>query len=197
MFNKRNKYIFALSFVLFVASFAIGYFIMDRNIKNETNRLTAHEQNQEEISPDIEIVKEENRISPNTFIETRIHYKECGHLVSNAALASEEYVNLTKDELIEYLYANSPDLRLISFSTVKVVLWGEKNHLCKDHFVIGEEDGKIAIFKIGDDGERILDKVFVEYPINVLLGLDQEKLKEGIVVDTQDQLSDILEDYIS
>ena len=197
MFSKRNKYIFALSFILFVFSFAIGYFIMDRNIKNEKNQLATHENNLEDIGPDIEIIREENRISPNTFIEIRIHYKECGHLVSNAALASEEYVNLTKDELIEHLYANSPDLRLISFSNVKVVLWGERNHLCKDHFVIGEEDGKIAIFKIGDNGERILDKVFVEYPINVLLDLDQKKLKEGIIVDSQDQLADVLEDYIS
>jgi hypothetical protein len=197
MFSKRNKYIFALSFILFVTSFAIGYFVMDRNIKNETNQLTAHENNQEEVGPDIEIIREENRITPNTFIETRIHYKECGHLESNATLASEEYVNLTKDELIEYLYANSPELRLISFSNVKVVLWGERNHLCKDHFIIGEENGKIAIFKIGENGEKILDKVFVEYPINVLLDLDQQKLKEGIVVNSQDELSDILEDYIS
>lgn len=195
MFSKRNKYIFAFSFVLFVISFGLGYFIMDNNI-NKQNQISVNP-NEVIEEPDIQIVKEENRISPNTFVEKRIHFKECGHLISNVSLASDDIVNMTKEELNEYLYLDSSNLRLISFSNVKVVLWGERSHLCKDHFVIGEENGKIAIFKINDEGERVLDKVFVEYPINILIDLDQEKLREGIVVDSEDELSDILEDYIS
>ena len=195
-FNK-NKYVFALFFVLFVISFGIGYFVMDNNLNKENEQL-AHENNIiNDEHPNIEIIREENRITPNTFIEERIHYKECGHLVSNVYLAPDNIVNMTKEELVEHLYNNSSNLNLVTFSNVKVILWGERNHLCKDHYVVGEENGKIAIYTISDNGERILDKVFVEYPINVLIDIDQEKLKDGIIVDSVDELSDILEDYIS
>ena len=197
MFSKRSKYIFGVSFILFIISFGIGYFIMDNNINKENNKTLTKNIDEVGDKSDIVILKEENRISPNTFIEERVHYKECGHLISNITLASDEVVNMTKDELLEHLYSNSANLSLISFSNVKIVLWGERNYLCKDHYIIGEENGKIAIFKIGGQGERIIDKVFVEYPINVLRDLDQEKIKEGIIINSEDELSDILENYIS
>lgn len=196
MFKNKNIGVFALVLVLFVFSFGLGYFIMDRNningeeISKENNNLGYDD-------PDIQIVREENRVSPNTFIEERIHYKECGHLKTEIKLASDEIVNMTKEELIEHLNFDESNLRLISFSNVKVVLWGERNYLCKDHYVIGEENGKIAIYRIDDYGNLVLDKVFVEYPINLLIEVDQERIKEGIVVDSEDELSDILEDYIS
>lgn len=196
MFKKRNVSIFIIALLLFVISFSFGYFIMDKNTIDKRN---IAEENSDIIddAPNIQIVKEENRVSPNTFVEERIHYKKCGHLVSNIKLANDEIVNMTKEELNEYLYSDQSNLRLISFSNVKVVLWGERSFLCKDHYVIGEENGKIAIFKIDDNGNLLLDKVFVDYPINLLRDVDQERIKDGIVVDTEDELSDILEDYIS
>lgn len=196
MFNKRNVAIFIIASVLFMISFGFGYFIMDRSTINKAN-ISQENNSLEDDIPNIQIVKEENRVSPNTFVEERIHYKKCGHLVSNIKLANDEIVNMTKEELNEYLYSNKSNLRLISFSNVKVVLWGERSYLCKDHYVIGEENGKIAIFKIDDNGNMVLDKVFVDYPINLLRDVDQERIKDGIVVDTEDELSDILEDYIS
>ncbi len=195
MFIKRDKYVLLFSMVLFVASFLIGYFIMDAKF-NPDNKILANEPT-EEGAPDIEIIREENRISPNTFIEERVHYKECGHLTTNAKLAGEDIISMTKEELIEHINNNNSNMQLISFSNVKVVLWGEKNHLCQEHYIIGEENGKIAIFTIDEDGNRVLDKVFVEYPINVLRQGDQDKLMEGIIVNSEDELSDILENYIS
>ena len=197
MFSNRKKYILALSLILFFFSFGLGYLFMDYSISKSKDQIFTQEPNDIKQIPDIEIIREENRISPNTFIEERIHYKECGHLISNIHLATDDIVNMTKDELVEYLYSNASNFRLISFSNIKVVLWEEKGHLCKDHYIIGEENGKIAIFKVGEAGEKILDKVFVEYPIQILREVDQERLKEGIVVDSEDELSDILEDYIS
>jgi hypothetical protein len=104
---------------------------------------------------------------------------------------------MTKGEYEEHLRTNSSNLRLISFSNTKIALWSERNHLCKNHYILGEENGKIAIFTIGDDGKRILDNVFTEYPITLLKGADQERIIEGIIVDSKDELSDLLENYIS
>lgn len=194
MFNKEKKIVLIFSSVLFLLSFLFGYFIMDGKFKEES-KLSA--ELQDDGPNHMEIIREENRITPNTFIEERIHYKECGHLVSKVSLADDEYVNLTKEDLNDFLFANEANLQLISFSNVKVVLWGEKNHLCQDHYIIGEKDGNITIFNIDENGERIVDKVFDEYPINVLMEVDQDKLREGIIVNSEEELSTILENYIS
>lgn len=193
-FNKEKKKILIFSSILFVLSFLFGYFIMDGKFK-EQNRLSA--ELEDDGTNHMEILKEENRITPNTFVEERVHYKECGHLVSKVSLADDKYVNMTKEDLNDFLFANEANLQLISFSNVKVVLWGEKNHLCQDHYIIGEENGSIAIFNIDENGERVLNKAFEEYPINVLMEVDQEKLKEGIIVNSEEELSGILENYIS
>ncbi|NLL81815.1 MAG: hypothetical protein GX231_05865 [Tissierellia bacterium] len=197
MFKKKdNIYIFFIFIIFFVVSFTIGYSVMNGYINSSKIQVSDDDQIKN-VTPNIEIIKEVNRITPNTFIEERIHYKECGHIVSDVYLSKDEMVNLTEDELVEYLYTNLPNLKLISFSNLKVVLWEEKNHLCKEHYIVGEENGKIAIFSIGDNGERILDKVFVEYPVNILIDIDQERIKKGIVVNSEDELSNILQDYIS
>jgi len=194
MFN--NKKVLALFSSLFIMSFLLGYYVMGRSVKEDIKNMAENDQSNDNFS-NVEIVKEENIITPNTFVEERIYYSECGHLINNIYLATDEIINLTKDEFIEHLYNTSSNLRLISFSNVKVVLWAEKNQLCKEHYIIGEENGKIAIFSIDDNGERILEKAYVDYQLDILREMDQQKLIDGIVVDNLDELSTILEDYIS
>ncbi|MFA7412600.1 MAG: BofC C-terminal domain-containing protein, partial [Tissierellaceae bacterium] len=72
-----------------------------------------------------------------------------------------------------------------------------KNHLCENHYVIGEKDGNIAIYRIDENGERKLETFFPDYPISLLMEIDQNKLIEGIVIDSQEELSDVLENFIS
>ncbi|NLY46484.1 MAG: hypothetical protein GX053_10955 [Tissierella sp.] len=192
---KRNRFmaIFGFCIVFFIMSFYLGYQLM--NLSIEDKDIAEHQNHTGD--EDIEIVREENRISPNTFIEERIHYKDCGHLISNSELAQNEVVNLTRDEYEDYLNTTYPNLRLVSFSNVRVVVFGERNHLCQEHFIIGEHNGYIAIFNIDENGGRVLYKSFTDYPISLLIDIDQEKLKEGIVVNSEEELSEILENFIS
>lgn len=197
MNRKRIASILGFSFILLFISFTFGYQFMKSQL-NQTNSIKNPSNVVEHNEPlGVEIVREDNRISPNTFIEERIHYKACDHLISETHASEVEIINMTKGEYEEYLRTNSPNLRLISFSNTKIVLWSERNHLCKNHYILGEENGKIAIFTIGDDGQRILDNVFTDYPITLLKDADQERIKEGIIVDSKDELSDLLENYIS
>lgn len=195
MKRKRSIIIYTFFAVLLVASFFLGYHFMNKSVENRKTAQKQEDKKNKDI--DIEIVREENRISPNTFIEKRIHYKDCGHLISNVELVDDEVVNLTRDEYSEYLGMNNPDLRLVSFSNVKVVVFGERNHLCEEHFVVGEHNGYVAIYNIDEKGERVLFKSFTDYPISLLIDIDQDKLKEGIIVDSEEELSDILENFIS
>lgn len=196
--DKRFKYILIFSFILFTLSFSFGYLIMDNNIKKEENNISTRKPiDKIDNKEDIQIVQEENIITPNTIIEERVHYKVCDDIPTLEKKAPDELVNMTREEFVNYLENNLPEVRMVSFSTERIVLWSEKDQLCTNHFVVGEEDGKIAIFKIDEDGERVLDKVFPEYPINLLQPIDQEKLREGIRVNNEEDLSDIIENYIS
>lgn len=196
--NYKFKYTLIISFVFFILSFAFGYFIMDNNINKENNQISVKQPNDTDDNiAGIEIVREENRITPNTKILWKTFYKQCGDSNTLETEAADDMINLTKSEFEEYLKKIYPDQRLIDFSSTKVSLYEEKDHLCKNHFIVGEENDKIAIFKIGDNGERILDKLFDDYPISVLRKLDQEKIKEGIVVDSEDELYNLLENFIS
>lgn len=195
---KRYKFlpIFLFSSVLFLVSFILGYKIIGRKIEESRisqldNRIDLEE------NEDLQIHKEEIRISPNTIMEERIYYATCEHLSSKIGQVDPLYINLSKEELNQYLNDNQPDRKLISFSASKITIGVTKNHLCENHFIIGEKDGKVAIFKIGENGEKVVDTIFEDYPISLLMEIDQEKLTEGIRVDSEEELSEILENFIS
>ncbi len=123
--------------------------------------------------------------------------KKCEHSITNLENAKEETINMTEKQYRKYMKENYPNIKIISFSPKEIVLREERNHLCPNHYIIGQADGKIAIYRIDEKGEKYLDKVFNDYPISLLKEVDQERLKDGIIVDSEEELSDVLENFIS
>ena len=195
---KRDKFliIFTISTSLFVLSFLLGYQLMIGD-KDEVKLSKLQSNEKSNNSDNIAIIKEEQKITPNTIIEQRTLYKECGDLISTNAFPSSNIVNMNKDEYNNYLSNESSILRIVSFSSNKIVIWGEKDSLCTNHFIIGEENGNIAVFKIDSNGNKVIYKKFDDYPLELLMELDQEKIKKGIRVDSEEELSDVLENFIS
>lgn len=197
---KKDKFvpIFLVSLILFLTSFILGYQLMKSQLEPNTHIAEINpEKNNNEDYSDLEILKEDKRISPNTLIEERIHYTACNHIITKTKKVEDEFVNMTKREFEEYMENNYINKRIISFSINKIALGVNKNHLCENHYVIGEKDGKIAIFKIDENGERVLNSVFDDYPISLLMEIDQKKIIKGIVVDSEEELSNVLENFIS
>lgn len=190
--------IFLLCITLFLTSFIYGYKIMGNRVNKKP--LIADE-NQREEDPtenlELEILIEEGRISPNTSIEKRIHYNACDHNITRLNNADNEVINMTEKQYRAYMKENYSNIKIISFSINEIVLREERNYLCQNHYIIGESGGKIAIYGIDENGERFLDKVFNDYSISLLKEIDQEKLIKGIVVDSEEELSDVLENFIS
>lgn len=184
---------------LFMVSFIFGYQIIGKKVNPTPNNTSQFGNKDVDLSdyPDLEILREHDRISPNTLIEERIHHTSCNHVITRINSVEDELVNMSKVEFKEHMEENYPNKKLISYSTNKITMGVVKNHLCEKHYVIGEENGKIAIFKIGQNGESILDKIFLDYPISLLMEIDQEKITEGIIVDSEEELSEILENFIS
>lgn len=206
MRKKHKVSIFICFLVLLVASFMYGYFMMDKKIsqKPDTDEISSveHKENDRKknmnMHDDMELIKEDDDcISPNTSVERRTYYKKCGHTVINVNKVDNNIINMQKNQLENYLKENYTNIRLVSFSAEKIVLYEEKNCLCMNHYVIGESQGKIAIYKIDENGERVLDRIFNDAPVSMLKEIDQEKIKEGIVVDSEDELSNVLENFIS
>lgn len=195
---RRNKSLFILTFVIsiLVITTVLGYQL--KNNRLDSNKLNSKEElSGEEEEDGIEIVKEGDRITPNTFIEKRIHYKECGHTITSLDTGDKDIINMDKKEYENYLKSNYPNLQLISYSNNKIILYGERNHLCEKHFIVGEKDGVLSIFEINKDGEKVVFKSFKNYPLSIFTPMDQENLKKGIIVDSEDELSDVLENFIS
>lgn len=197
MKKDRLMPIFLFSLALFLVSFIFGYQFMARKLKSNDNISSIDREYKDEEFSDLQIIGEENIITPNTFLEERISYTACGHVLTKIQLVDDQFINMTKKEFTNYLDEYYPNKKLIAFSTRNIVIGITKNHLCENHFIVGEEEGNIAIFKINENGERILDKAFSDYPISLLMEIDQEKIIEGIIVDSEEELSDILENFIS
>lgn len=197
----KRRYIFLVFIVcltMFLISFYYGYRFTGKNINKRPDvRNEWIFENSIDKSNDLEIVKEDVRVSPNTIVEKNIYYTQCNHTLKDKSKADGKIINMTEKEYKDYMNKNYPSVDIVSFSVENIVLREERNYLCPNHYIIGESDGKIAIFKIGDNGEKILSKVYKDYPLSLLKEIDQKKLKEGIVIDSEEELSDVLENFIS
>lgn len=198
MKKKNTILIILLSGTLFLISFVIGYKIMNYRVRQQPLTISENKgkKNQNE-DLDLEILKEEETISPNTVITLKKYYHSCDHSITNLDKADDEIVNMTKKQFEEYIQENYPNIKLISFSVKEIVLREERNHLCSNHYIVGESNGNIAIYGIDENGKKFLDKVFSDYPISLLKEIDQKRLINGIVVDSEEELSDVLENFIS
>ena len=125
MKEKKGIFIFLFCFVLFLGSFVIGYDLMKRANKDP---LKAEENTN---IKDIEIIHEEDRISPNTVIEIEIKYKECNHTITKLAEIDDIIINMTEEEYREYIKENLPNVKILSFSAKEPIGRRKKSSLPK------------------------------------------------------------------
>ena len=193
---------FALLFVGFVS----GYYIANNYINEKPNDQFSQDNIEEHQIPkitdehnndsDITIASDDECIGPNTIIEYVTYYEECEHTLTTSNKAEEEIVNMKEDEFEKYIESKYLNSNIEFFSRNKIIVKMKKNHLCPNHFVIGVKDGKIAIYEIDEEGNRVLSEI-VDIPISILKEIDQKKLEKGIVTDSEDEKISVLENYIS
>ncbi len=210
------KKISVASIILLFLGFTVvgifsGYYIGSRKISEKPNSQIENTENNlnnlEKISDnDLRLDDDKNYetgsvdgeiIGPNTIIEYRTYYTECKHEIIETSNPEKHIINMTKESFEGFIKSNHPKWDVEDFSHEKIIILIEKNHLCQNHYVIGEKNGKIAVFRIDENVERVLDQIYNDAPISLLKEIDQEKIIKGIVTDSKEELSDKLEDYIS
>ena len=143
-----------------------------------------------EISKLLETNSKEDKTSPNCKITLKVYYKVCEHLVETRNNIEQADVNLTEEELKQKF----PDWEIQRFTPNEIVLYKEINDFCNEHFMLKEEEGYIAIYKLDKDNKAEFFQT-TEISTDYLAEEDLSKIKNGIKVYTQKELNKTLEDF--
>lgn len=182
--------------VIIIAAIFVGTSIYksqnnDNNIKQEENTKVENEIDnviKNDISVDIN--SEEEKISPNATLILKKTYKECGHSIKEYVEIPEELVNLTKEELEEQY----KDWTIEKFTPLDVILTKEIEGSCKEHYILKEQDGVIAIYEEKENGEEVLKEI-TGISTEYLTENDKMEMKKGIKVYGKEALNSLIEDY--
>jgi len=135
-------------------------------------------------------VSEEQKVSPNCIFVFKILYKGCNHLNVEKEFAKESMVNKTREEL-ESIYK---EWKIVTFRKDEVLFYKEELGVCKEHYLLKEKDGNIAIYLLDEDDEATL-KETTSILTSYLPEEDRQRIKEGIRVNGKEELNRALEDY--
>ncbi|WP_041701557.1 BofC C-terminal domain-containing protein [Gottschalkia acidurici] len=204
---KKNPIMFPILLCIALIVFGVvgGYILgidgsdqkMRKESKIKNNAINYNDENNNDRNKVKTSLVDGNAIVVSTNIIYKVKYKECGHEVVKNEKPGDDMIGLNRKEFEKYVEDNFIDWQISSFSREEITLMSEKSTLCPNHFVVGEMNGKIVIFKINEDGERVVHKIFKDTTISTLREENREKIKKGIVVDTEEDAIQILENFIT
>ena len=150
------------------------------------------EKNIENEKVAIEVISEEEKISPYAKLIIKKTFSKCKHSTVNILDIPKELINLPK-KAIEEKYKG---WTIESFSSNEIILFREIDANCDDHFVIKEKDGAVAVYnELTEDKMNLIETLNVN--VDLLGEEDKNNLKEGIKVYGKSELSSLIEDYNS
>ncbi len=172
---------------LFFASIGVGYFYL--NTRNDQKKESRLEENIE-YNNIISTQQQEEMISPNTEITKTIYYEKCGHTITEETEAEDEMINLTEEEFEDKF----PEWEINSFDTENISIFKKCDETCPEHYIIGESEGIINIYRLNKDGEEELYETTSIY-LSYLPEQDQQRIRDKIEVYGMINLNSILENF--
>lgn len=166
------------------------------NIINEVSEIITDEcteeweELQEQEVLDIEANSNEEKISPNCVLTLKRYYKECSHTINEYVDMPQSLVNRTKEDLQkEY-----PNWEISKYSSMDIVLYKEFDSDCGQHFVLRNDEGKIAVYRINENNE---EEVYerTEISVDYLTETDKIEIENGIKVNGIEELKQLIEDF--
>ncbi len=144
----------------------------------------------EELSSLVATNSKEEKTSPNCVIKLKVYYEVCEHIIETRKNIEKTQVNLTEEELKKKL----SDWEIQRFAPNEIVLYKEVNEFCNEHFLLKEEDGYIAIYKLDkNENEQFLQTT--EISTDYLTEEDLSQIRSGIKIYTKKELNKALEDF--
>ena len=68
------------------------------------------------------------------------------------------------------------------------------NEVCGQHYILKQEDGKIVIYKLSEEGKEVLYEK-TDIAIDYLPAKDKEAIKEGYKVNGKEKLNKLMESF--
>ncbi len=171
----------------------VGIFVSKNSTKDEQKVETKLVSTEQNIQNGIELISTsyaEVKASPNCLFEFKTYYKGCKHTTTKRENIPEELVNKTEIEMQD----RYKDYKIEEFTANNIVLYQEKEGICDEHYLLKENNGYIAIYKIDNAGKEIL-KENTQIVTTYLPETDKQNLKNGIKIIGKENLSLTLEDY--
>lgn len=194
---KKNIWIVILLIVAIITGFFVGVHLYNKEkskkqLENDIQNVVVHDNKVNNTNTvEIQTSMSEEKISINTEVVEEIYYVQCDHLIKTLRKDMKSLVNMTKEELAK----KYPKWEIKEFSTEKVTLYKEEQGFCNEHYLVKDVDGIVTIYNM--DNEDKINEIIktTEIETKYLTETDQEDLKEGIRVYTQQKLNKLLEDF--
>ena len=181
----KRGYIWLVVALCFVSAF-LGYGVC-RRMYSDNKSIN------EEIEDDVvALAPQFQKINPSTKMVYEYYYPEDN--------VTEVYEDSPPYFLIDYTFEDLkrlyPNWTIASFSDKEVVMKKKIAGPSNQRYIIGEEDGYIAVFYDLGDNERMLKEV-TDKPLSAFSETERDILTEGIRVTGNDKLYRALENYSS
>lgn len=120
-------------------------------------------------------------------------YTTCNHVLIEEHPMESRYTGKTEQEMA----AAFPEWQLKHFTSNRVVFLIKIESFCPDHYIIKEEDGFLVIFRPDKDTGLPLVLEATNIPFDRLNSEMQEMTTGGIVVDSIEEVEQLLENWES
>ncbi|MEA4845968.1 MAG: BofC C-terminal domain-containing protein [Clostridiaceae bacterium] len=207
--RRKRRYLLAAAIILLVSvAFGIGYFFnvdtpealdgtkdpsaVNLQIPDSLINPTSSKKPYEEVNADsmIEQPTDIDLPTPNTQLIFKTYYSSCGHTVEKVVQAGNDELNMNEQQLKE----KYDRWGITGYSPPIVEFSRTIDTYCPNHYIIGLDNGYIAIYIYDEDGNKIMQEK-TDIPSAPLTPEDQKALAGGIVVDTEEQKEQTLEGF--
>ncbi len=192
-----KKGIILIAMIVVTLGFFAGKYLYDKKQRSNDNERSIINDNvialreEKNIQDKILVDSSETKITPNTKITEKIYYTECNHLIVKDEKPNEEFINLNEEEFKTKMAGYD----IQKFTTEEVIIYKKIDDFCNEHYLIKDDEGHLGIYKL-DKNEKVKDLFeLTEIPTDFLPEEDKEKIKNGLRVDTKEELSKIIEDF--
>lgn len=154
--------------------------ILNQNQQNSLNNVQDLQDAQTHVT---------KRLSPGAKIIMEKYFSICNHTIRQTINIPPDMVNLTEEQL-KTAYKNWV---IKKFSPKEVILYQTIDAKCPNHFILKEKDGFVAIYyQTPINGINLKEVTSIN--VQNLRAKDRDRLKNGIKIDSQKELAQVLED---
>lgn len=162
--------------------------IVIKNVQSEQKQ-QVEDKVEENIMP---VISQPQKVSPYATLTIEKFFKNCGHTTLDTIDIPKELVNMTEEEL----QTKYEKWDIKKFEERDIHLYREIEANCSSHFVIKENNGKVAVFsQLTSKNMQFIEDTNIDF--ESLRDEDKTLIREGVEIYGQEELSSFIEDFNS